>query len=100
VIQADLTQVTDSSRLDKIHELEVEFKDCKLLIAEKMKLESHQPNNYHEQVGVFLNTVRLLSRETNHFQQRINRALEHHHSNNHNHSFPPSSVEKRKTPPE
>ncbi|KAI8844779.1 CYTH-like domain-containing protein [Chytridium lagenaria] len=63
--RVDLTQITDSQNSKKMHELEIEFVDCKHLVGEKSKMDARQPNQYSELVCQFVNNIRALSRELN-----------------------------------
>ncbi|KAI8818859.1 CYTH-like domain-containing protein [Chytriomyces cf. hyalinus JEL632] len=68
-VQIDLTQVTDSIKNEKVHELEVELASSETLLREKEKLDNRQPNQFQEIVGVLLNNVRVLAKEANKFQR-------------------------------
>ncbi|ORY61043.1 CYTH-like domain-containing protein [Leucosporidium creatinivorum] len=63
----DLTQVSQPATPDQqgkptLHELEIEFKDARVLLAEAAKEERGEENQYLEMVQVFLNNVRMLIR--------------------------------------
>ncbi|KAI5474365.1 hypothetical protein MNV49_003488 [Pseudohyphozyma bogoriensis] len=63
LFQVDLTQVTSShGGGNTLHELEVEFKDAKVLMREGEKDARGEPNAYLEMVQAFLNNIRLLIR--------------------------------------
>ncbi|KAI8613346.1 CYTH-like domain-containing protein [Chytriomyces sp. MP71] len=68
-VQVDLTQVTDSNNGNKVHELEVELANVEQLLREKEKHDLRQPNQFTEIVGVLINNVRVLARESNKFQR-------------------------------
>lgn len=62
----DLTQVSQPATADQqgkpmLHELEIEFKDARVLLAEAAKEERGEDNQYLEMVQVFLNNVRELT---------------------------------------
>ncbi|KAJ3193675.1 mRNA-capping enzyme subunit beta [Irineochytrium annulatum] len=65
--QVDLTQVTEPRTGEKMHELEVEFADMNYLLEEKKKLMARAPNQFGEMIAIFLNNIRLLSRESTKF---------------------------------
>ncbi|KAJ3022439.1 UNVERIFIED_CONTAM: WD repeat-containing protein 83 [Siphonaria sp. JEL0065] len=69
-VQVDLTQVTDASKGTKSHELECEIANTLVLLKEKERLDSRQPNQFHEIVGVLVNNVRALAKESNRFSHR------------------------------
>lgn len=56
----DLTQVTGGSQATQsvTHELEIEFKDARVLLVEARKDAEGQDNRYLEMVQAFLNNVR------------------------------------------
>lgn len=56
----DLTQVTGGSQAAQsvTHELEIEFKDARVLLVEARKDAEGQENRYLEMVQAFLNNVR------------------------------------------
>lgn len=57
----DLTQVhTPPSSQPPTHELEIEFKDARVLLAEAAKEAAGQENRYLDMVQAFLNNVREL----------------------------------------
>ncbi|KAI9351997.1 mRNA triphosphatase CET1 [Obelidium mucronatum] len=68
-VQVDLTQVTDSSSGTKNHELECEIANTQVLLKEKEKLDHRHPNQFHEIVGVLVNNVRALAKESNKFMR-------------------------------
>ncbi|KAM0751515.1 mRNA triphosphatase CET1 [Meredithblackwellia eburnea MCA 4105] len=61
LFQVDLTQVTSGAD-GPVHELEIEFKDTKVLLAEGRKEQRGEENRYLEMVQCFLNNVRMLIR--------------------------------------
>ncbi len=56
----DLTQVTGGTQQGQsvTHELEIEFKDARILLVEARKDADGQENRYLEMVQAFLNNVR------------------------------------------
>ncbi|KAJ3065300.1 mRNA-capping enzyme subunit beta [Podochytrium sp. JEL0797] len=68
-VQVDLTQVTDSSKGTKNHELECEIAQVETLLREKTKLDNRQPNQFNDIVGVLINNVRALAKESNKFKK-------------------------------
>ncbi|ORY42792.1 mRNA triphosphatase CET1, partial [Rhizoclosmatium globosum] len=66
-VQVDLTQVTDGVNGQKNHELECEIANMDVLLREKDKLDNRQQNQFQEIVGVLLNNVRALAKESNKF---------------------------------
>ena len=57
LFQIDLTQVTQGNG-PVMHELEIEFKDARVLLAEGLKDQREEPNRYLEIVQCFLNNIR------------------------------------------
>ncbi|KAJ3288604.1 mRNA-capping enzyme subunit beta [Rhizoclosmatium sp. JEL0117] len=66
-VQVDLTQVTDGVNGQQYHELECEIANMDVLLREKDKLDNRQQNQFQEIVGVLLNNVRALAKESNKF---------------------------------
>ncbi|KAK4698398.1 polynucleotide 5'-triphosphatase, partial [Phenoliferia sp. Uapishka_3] len=62
LFQVDLTQVTQGSGGPVMHELEIEFKNARLLLTEARKETQGQENRYLEMVQCFLNNIRMLIR--------------------------------------
>lgn len=58
LFQIDLTQVTQGLGGPVMHELEIEFKDARVLLAEGRKEQEGQDNRYLEMVQAFLNNIR------------------------------------------
>jgi hypothetical protein len=63
-ISFDLTQVKSAAGKEGelSHELELEFSDPKTLAHEKAKYDSKQHSQYMQMVEIFVNNIRLLSR--------------------------------------
>lgn len=55
----DLTQVSQPSQRT-LHELEIEFKDARVLLAEARKEAEGRDNQYMEMVAAFLNNISKL----------------------------------------
>ena len=63
LLQVDLTQVSSSGPgIDPLtHELEIEFRDARVLLHEAAKEARGEPNKYLEMVQIFLNNIRTFS---------------------------------------
>lgn len=60
MLQIDLTQVGGGTQTTTpVHELEIEFKDARLLLQQAALEDRQEPNNYLEMVQVFLNNIRI-----------------------------------------
>ena len=63
-IAFDLTQVKGAADKDPDvrHELELEFADSNTLAKEKSKHDRKEPSHYTQMIEIFMNNIRLLSR--------------------------------------